>query len=112
MRRKLRKIAAFALLLFLLVTAFLPREEAFDLSADRIRRDTHYLCEEIGIRVTGTEQERKAYRKELLPRIQECFREAGSLSGQTKVFLSLYRYLPRLYQLLICAKVKARSRMA
>ena len=62
--------------------------------------------------LTGTEQERKAYRKELLPRIQECFREAGSLSGQTKVFLSLYRYLPRLYQLLICAKVKARSRMA
>ena len=62
--------------------------------------------------LTGTKQERKTYRNVLLPRIQECFREAGSLSGQTKVFLSLYRYLPRLYQLLICAKVKARSRMA
>ena len=58
--------------------------------------------------LTGTEQERKDFRKELLPRIDECFREAGSLSTSTKVFLSLYRYLPRLYRLLICAKVKAR----
>ena len=58
--------------------------------------------------LTGTKQERKAFRKELQPRIRECFREAGALSGQTKVFLSLYQYLPRLYQLLICAKVKAR----
>ena len=62
--------------------------------------------------LTGTKQENKRFRKELLPRIRECFREAGSLSLQTKVFLGLYRYLPRLYQLLICAKVKARSNRA
>lgn len=62
--------------------------------------------------LTGTAQERKEYRKELLPRIRECFREAGSLSARTKVFLGLYRHAPRLYHLLICAKVKARDNMA
>ena len=62
--------------------------------------------------LTGTKQEKKDFRKELLPRIGECFREAGCLSLRTKVFLSLYRYLPRVYNLLICAKVKARDNMA
>lgn len=60
--------------------------------------------------LTGTEQEKREYRKELLPRIKACFREADSLSAQTKVFLSLYQYLPWLYHLLICAKVKARRK--
>ena len=62
--------------------------------------------------LTGTEQERKTFRKELLPRIRECFREAGSLTARTKVFLGLYCYLPWIYNLLICAKVKARDKMA
>ena len=62
--------------------------------------------------LTGTAEEQKAYRKELLPRIRECFRKADALSMQTKVFLSLYRCAPRLYNLLVCAKVKAREHMA
>lgn len=62
--------------------------------------------------LTGTKQEKKEFRKELLPRIRECFREGGCLSVRTKVFLGLYRYLPLVYNLLICAKVKARDNMA
>ena len=62
--------------------------------------------------LSGTAQEKREYRKTLLPRIGECFREAGSLSVRTKAFLSLYRYMPWLYDLLICTKVKARENLA
>ena len=57
--------------------------------------------------LTGTNQERSIYREDLLPRIRECFGEAGALSMRTKVFLRLYCYVPGLYNLLICTRVKA-----
>ena len=59
--------------------------------------------------LTGTVEERRAYRKDLCGRIGACFRESGALSTQTRVFLRLYYHLPRLYSLLIRAKVKARG---
>ena len=62
--------------------------------------------------LTGTEQERMKFRKELLPRIRECFREAGSLSVRTKAYLGLYRDMPRVYDWLVCAKVKVQDKMA
>ena len=60
MKRKLRKPVAFVLLLLLLLTAFLPKNRGtVGLRADRISERTHYLCNGIGVRVTGTEQERQ-----------------------------------------------------
>ena len=59
--------------------------------------------------LSGTKEERRAYRVDLRRRIVECFQEAESLSTQTKVYLKLYYHLPCLYSLLIQAKVKARG---
>lgn len=60
MNRKLRKWIAFAVLLLLMLLAFRPgASEDYDLSADRIRENTFYLCNTLGIRVAGTEQEVK-----------------------------------------------------
>ena len=50
--------------------------------------------------LSGTPDERRAYRKDMVRRIDECFR-AGKLSSRTRLFLSLYRYVPCLYALLI-----------
>lgn len=59
--------------------------------------------------LSGTQEERRKHRKDLCRRIEACFREAGSLSRQTTVFLKLYYHLPSLYNLLIQVKVKARG---
>lgn len=59
--------------------------------------------------LSGTAQEKREYRKTLLPRIGECFREAERLSKKTTIFLKLYYYVPCFYKLLIQAKVKARD---
>ena len=59
--------------------------------------------------LSGTKEERRAYRKDLCRRIEACFREPGGLSTQTGVFLKLYYHLPWLYSLLIQAKAKARG---
>ena len=45
------------LLALLLLRAGAPAETVFDLNADNIRSDTEYLCNEIGVRVTGTPEE-------------------------------------------------------
>ena len=58
--------------------------------------------------LTGTDQERKESRKDLLVRIRECNREA-KLPLRTQMFLGLYRYLPVVYNALITMKVKARE---
>lgn len=58
--------------------------------------------------LTGTAQERKEYRKILLPEIRKCNQEAN-LPPRTRVFLGLYRYLPVFYNALITMKVKARE---
>lgn len=77
MKRKLRKTVAFVLLLMLLLTAFLPgNEKKAGLDPQQISRDTHFLCNEIGIRVTGTEKEREA-----ADWIEDCLRQAG-FSGE------------------------------
>ena len=54
--------------------------------------------------LTGTAQEKRDYRKVLLSRIRECFREAEGLSMRTKVFLGLYMYCPGLYAFLLRRK--------
>ena len=59
--------------------------------------------------LTGTEQERKTFRKDLLARIRECNRQ-GNLSIRTWVFLGLYQYLPGVYNALLSAKVNAREK--
>ena len=59
--------------------------------------------------LSGTEEERRTFRKDLCRRIAECFRETEALSTQTKVYLKLYCHLPCLYSLLIQVKVKARG---
>lgn len=78
-KRKIRKGIALALLLLLLVLAFAPREQnAYDLNAERIRQDTHYLCDILGIRVTGTEQEMKTG-----DWIEASLTEMGFAAGET-----------------------------
>ena len=59
--------------------------------------------------LTGTKEERKKYRKDLVSRIRECNREA-KLPLRTKVFLGLYRYLPGVYNALVTMKVNAREK--
>ena len=59
--------------------------------------------------LSGTEQERKKFRKDLLVRIRECNREA-KLPLRTRVFLGLYRHLPMVYNVLITMKVNAREK--
>ena len=59
--------------------------------------------------LTGSGEERKSFRKDLLNRIRECERE-GSLPLKTRVFLDLYRYLPGVYKGLVTLKVRARER--
>lgn len=59
--------------------------------------------------LTGTDQERKEIRKDLLARIRECNQEAN-LPLRTRVFLGLYRYLPGVYNALITMKVNARGK--
>ena len=59
--------------------------------------------------LSGNKEEGRKYRKDLCRRIRDCFRNAGDLSAQNKVFLRLYYHLPCLYNLLIRAKVKARG---
>lgn len=79
MNRKMRKGIAFALLVFLLVTAFRGMtQERYDLDAVRIREDTVYLCNEIGIRVTGTSKE-----KETADWLMDTLRKAGFSEGET-----------------------------
>ena len=58
--------------------------------------------------LTGTAQEKKEYRKMLLPEIRACSKE-GNLPARTRVFLGLYRYFPGVYNALITMKVKARE---
>lgn len=58
--------------------------------------------------LTGSKEERKEFRKDLLPRIRECRR--GGLPLRTRVFLGLYRYLPGVYNALITMKVNARGK--
>jgi len=49
---------AFVVLILLMLSAFLTLDtEEYDLNIFRIRKDTEYLCNEIGIRVTGTPKE-------------------------------------------------------
>lgn len=53
----------FALLAVILMAGCAPEPETthpYPLQADRIREDTEYLCNEIGIRLVGTEQETQA----------------------------------------------------
>ena len=58
--------------------------------------------------LSGTPEERKTFRKDLLARIRECNRES-KLPLRTRVFLGLYRYLPWVYNVLLTAKVNARE---
>lgn len=79
MKTRRQKLAAFIILVVLLTTAFLPRENReYDLSADRIRQDTLHLCNTIGIRVTGTDKEREA-----ADWIAESLADAGFAEGET-----------------------------
>lgn len=57
-KRKAIALLVLTVLVFSLVRQSLP--EAYDLVLSRIRRDTIYLCNSIGIRVTGTEKETEA----------------------------------------------------
>ena len=58
--------------------------------------------------LSGTPEERKTFRKDLLARIRECNRQ-GNLPIRTRVFLGLYQYLPGVYNALLTAKVNARE---
>ena len=58
------------LLLLSLFRGMLPQR--YDLDVSRIREDTYHLCNEIGIRVTGTEKE-----KEAADWIMESLQDAG-----------------------------------
>lgn len=56
MRRAAKCLSAMLLALLMLCTGAFA-QIAFDLSAENIRSDTEFLCNEIGIRVTGTPEE-------------------------------------------------------
>lgn len=80
MKTRGQKIAAFIILVVLLATAFLPRENReYDLNGERIREDTTYLCNTIGIRVTSTEKERETAGWILESLAAAGFREGESL---------------------------------
>lgn len=68
-----RKCCVLMILLALILSGCSGRvEHGYELNADRIRADTEYLCNEIGIRVTGTEKEEEA-----ADWIEESLRRAG-----------------------------------
>ena len=67
------------MLLFLLATAFVPRKQNdYNLNAEHIRGDTLYLCNTLGIRVTGTEKEIQT-----ADWLEASLRDMGFVSGET-----------------------------
>jgi len=58
-RNRLWRMMAMLLVLLTLAGCGKPAADAFLPDLSRIRDDTVYLCEEIGVRVTGTEKERE-----------------------------------------------------
>ena len=70
--RKYRLAALFSVLWLLFTGCSGRMTETYDLNAARIRDDTVFLCNEIGIRVTGTEKE-----KEAADWIEKALRENG-----------------------------------
>lgn len=79
MNTRVRKGIAVAILTFLMLSAFWKMEtEDYDLEIGRIREDTIFLCNEIGIRVTGTPEEAEAG-----DWIVASLQEAGFSEGDT-----------------------------
>lgn len=79
MRTKMRKRMAFVVLVLLvasMIVQLIPEE--YDLSLQRLREDTLYLCQEIGIRVTGTPEEKAA-----ADWIEESLKQAGFGAGNS-----------------------------
>lgn len=76
--------------------------EVKDRYRDRCALGVHALARAVVI--SGSPEERKAYRKMLCGKIQELFTYPQAISTRNKLYLGLYRYLPWLYRWLLLVK--------